>query len=121
MFVVDTENFKIDMHRGDTGVIAITADTDYTFNQVDRAIFTIKDNQGTIVKEVVAQMMDNRFEVVFTNSDTDGLAPGVYEWDVRYAVSPIYSVDGRIVDGQGGVYTPKDPMQLNLRRTIGQI
>lgn len=121
MFVVDGEKFTIDMHRGDTGVLAITADTEYAFSQVDRAIFTVKDNQGTIVKEVVAQMTDNRFVVVFNNEDTDSLTPGIYEWDVRFVVSPVYSVDGRIIDGEGGVYTPKDPMTLNLRRTIGQI
>lgn len=121
MFNVDTENYTIELHRGDTGAIGITADTEYEFSAVDRAIFTVKDGQGRIVKEVVSALTDGRFEVEFHNSDTDGLTPGTYEWDVRYVISPVYGSDGRIVDGQGGVYTPKDPMIVSLRRTVGQI
>ena len=117
MFNVD--GFKINLHRGDTGTIGITA-TGYTFGPNDRALFTVKDKNGTIVKQGIYPMVNNRFEVPFLNGDTDYLDSGLYEWDVRYVVEPVYDEEGKIVDGDA-VATPKDPMDLNLRRTVGQI
>lgn len=121
MFVVDAQNYTIDLHRGDTGVLGITAETDYEFGPLDRAIFTLKDSNGKLIKKNVCEMTDNRFEITFVNSDTDGLMPGLYTWDVRYVVNPVYDSEGQIYDGLGGVYTPRDPMTLNLRTTVGQI
>lgn len=117
MFNVD--GFKINLHRGDTGTIGITA-TGYTFGPNDRALFTVKDKNGTIVKQGIYPMVNNRFEVPFLNGDTDYLDSGLYEWDVRYVVEPVYDEEGKIVDGDA-VATPKDPMDLNLWRTVGQI
>ena len=117
MFNVD--GFKINLHRGDTGTIGITA-TGYTFGPNDRALFTVKDKNGTIVKQGIYPMVNNRFEVRFLNGDTDYLDSGLYEWDVRYVVEPVYDEEGKIVDGDA-VATPKDPMDLNLWRTVGQI
>lgn len=117
MFNVD--GFKINLHRGDTGTIGITA-TGYTFGPNDRALFTVKDKSGTIVKQGIYPMVNNRFEVPFLNGDTDYLDSGLYEWDVRYVVEPVYDEEGKIVDGDA-VATPKDPMDLNLWRTVGQI
>lgn len=108
----------IDMHRGDTGSITITAHG-YTFTSDDRALFTIKSRSGAMVKSVAYQMTNNAFTVQFVNSDTDHLAPGDYDWDVRYIVDPVYE-EGQIVDGTD-VTTPHDPMVLHIRRTVGQI
>ena len=112
---------KIELHRGDTGVIGITA-TGYAFGESDRALFTLKNSQGSIVKQGVYAMENNRFEVEFTNSDTDYLQDGQYEWDVRYVVNPVYDQEDptKIVDGDC-VTTPNDPMPCVLRRTVGQI
>ena len=118
MFVVESGN-RIDMHRGDTGIIGITA-TGYTFGADDRVLFTMKDSSGTIVMEGVYAMTNNRFEIEFKNADTDYLDPGTYEWDLRYIVNPVMDSSGKPIDGDG-VATPSDPMLLNLRRTIGQI
>ena len=65
-------------------------------------------------------MENNRFQVSFLNSETDYLDSGLYEWDVRYIVNPVYDESGNIVDGDA-VATPRDPMDLNLYRTVGQI
>ena len=77
MFRINQDTLTIDMHRGDTGVIGITA-TDYTFNSDARAIFTVKDASGTIVKQGVYEMVNNRFEVVFQNGETDYLDAGQF-------------------------------------------
>ena len=119
MFIVDTTRKTIELHRGDTGAVGFTA-TGYTFGAADRAVFTMKAADGTVVKEGVFQMTNNRFEIEFKNPDTDYLDPGTYEYDVRYVVSPVFDADGKVVDGQA-VGTPEDPMQMMLRRTIGQI
>ena len=60
MFSVDGTN--ISMSRGDTGTIMITADVKlwdgsaYTFKEEDRAVFSIKDSRGNLVKEKYAKM-----------------------------------------------------------------
>ena len=118
MFKVDPETKSIELHRGDTGVIGITA-KGYTFGADDRAIFTMKGPSGTEIMKKVYEMTDNRFEVEFANSDTDYLEPGVYSWDVRYVVNPIY-VHGEIIQGDA-VVTPEDPMTMTVRTTIGQV
>lgn len=117
MFNVD--GYKIDMHRGDTGAITIRA-TGYAFGPNDRALFTVRNQQGTVVKQGVYELTDNAFTVHFTNAETDYLDRGTYEWDVRYVVNPTFDGEGNITDGDA-VSTPKDPMELNLRRTVGQI
>ena len=119
MFKVD--GYKIELHRGDTGVIGVTA-SGYTFGPNDRALFTIKNGQGAVVKQGVYEMEDNRFQVEFTNADTDSLPSGTYEWDVRYIVNPVYDQTDptMIVDGDA-VATPFDPEPCVLRRTVGQI
>lgn len=118
MFVV--RGTTIELHRGDTGVIGITA-TGYTFGNNDRALFTLKSKSGGVVKQGIYAMENNRFQVEFVNADTDSLESGEYEWDVRYIVNPQYDPEtGRIVDGDG-VATPIDPSECKIRRTVGQI
>lgn len=115
----NVNGYAINLHRGDTGTIGITA-RGYDFGPNDRALFTVKDKSGTIVKQAAYAMENNRFQVSFLNSETDYLDSGLYEWDVRYIVNPVYDESGNIVDGDA-VATPRDPMDLNLYRTVGQI
>ena len=118
MFVV--QGNEIMLHRGDTGTIGITA-SGYTFGNNDRALFTLKDRNGTLIKQGAYAMTNNRFEVAFENQDTDSLESGTYEWDVRYVVNPQYDqVTGAIVNGDA-VATPMDPSPCVIRRTVGQI
>ena len=120
MFNMDTDTGAIDMHRGDTGVVGITI-TGYTFAEDDRVVFTLKSPDGKIVKEGVYELDNGRFEVVFMNDETDYLDPGSgYVWDVRCVVNPIYDNAGKIINGDK-VGTPKDPIPLNLRTTVGQV
>lgn len=123
MFSVD--GYNIMLSRGDTGGLRVNADATlngapFTFGSDDRALFSIKNGQGEVVKEKVAEMTNNAFTVYFLNADTDSLSPGQYSWDVRYIIHPYYDASGRIVDGDQ-VITPKEPMSMNLLTVVGDI
>ena len=119
MFEVD--GYTITLSRGDTGAIKFYADTDYTFQSTDRALFSMKNAVGEVVKQGVFSLdSDNAFTVTFFNSDTDGLAAGGYTWDVRYILHPYYDAAGNIVNGDQ-VITPHQPMSLQLLQVVGEV
>ncbi len=122
MFNVNTTNYSISMSKGDTGTIQINTVTEYTFAAEDRAVFTVKNSSGEIVKEVISELTENggTFTVSFLNDDTDHLATGAYSWDVRYVLHPYYDSAGKIVNGDQ-VITPMLPMTLNLLNVVGEV
>jgi hypothetical protein len=118
MFQVDGDT--ITLSRGDTGSVTFRA-TGHTFAAEDRALFTMKSPEGTIVKQGAYQIESGGvFTVYFLNADTDYLAPGQYTYDVRYVIGPYYDSEGKIVDGDQ-VITPKLPKQMILLNTVGNI
>ena len=121
----NVEDYKINLSCGDTGALRITATATldgepFTFGEDDRALFSIKNSNGEVVKEKVAQMENNSFTVYFLNGDTDSLAPGQYSWDVRYIIHPYYDSSGRIIDGDQ-VITPMNPLSLQLLTVVGDV
>ncbi len=127
MFRVD--GTTIELSRGDTGAVRIIAETDYEFQDEyygdpthgDRAVFTVKDAAGSVVREKYFPIDENNgFNVIFLNSDTDTLQVGGYTWDVRYVLHPYYDAQGRIVDGDQ-VITPNAPMQITLLTVVGEV
>ena len=93
------EGYEITLSRGDTGAFLVNAtvtrrDTGaaYTFGERDRALFTVSGG-GKIVKQKSYPIVNNRFQVVFMNADTDQFAAGGYQWDVRYVINPYYADD----------------------------
>lgn len=119
------EGYTITLSRGDTGGLRISATATlngepFTFGEDDRALFSIKNGQGEIVKEKVSAMVDNAFTVYFLNADTDSLSPANYQWDVRYIIHPYYDASGRIIDGDQ-VITPKTPQSMQLLTVVGDI
>ena len=123
MFRVD--GYNIILSRGDTGAMKVKATATlngepFTFGEDDRALFSIKNGQGEIVKEKVAELVNNEFTVYFLNADTDSLSPTNYSWDVRYIIHPYYDANGRIIDGDQ-VITPKEPMSMNLLTVVGDV
>lgn len=115
------EGYVITLSRGDTGAIKFTADTTHTFDAVDRALFSIKNAVGEIVKQQAFEIDENKaFVVSFFNADTDNLAAGSYSWDVRYIIHPYYDDQGNIVDGDQ-VITPRQPMELQLLQVVGEV
>lgn len=121
----NVEGYAISLSRGDTGALRIVASATlngepFTFGSDDRALFSIKNGQGEIVKEKIASLDDNTFTVFFLNADTDALSAGTYSWDVRYIIHPYYDSQGRIIDGDQ-VITPKEPMNMNLITVVGDV
>lgn len=117
----DVNGYVITLSRGDTGAIKFTADTDHTFDPEDRALFSVKNAIGEIVKQQAYEIDDNKsFVVSFFNSDTDSLAAGTYSWDVRYIIHPYYDESGKIIDGDQ-VITPRQPMELQLLQVVGEV
>ena len=113
--------YTITLSRGDTGAIKFTATTDYTFTADDRALFSIKNAIGEVVKQQAFPIDENNaFTVAFFNSDTDNLPAGSYSWDVRYVIHPYYDAEGHIVDGDQ-VITPKQPMEMQLLQVVGEV
>ena len=115
------EGYVITLSRGDTGAIKFTANTDYTFSSNDRALFSIKNAIGEVVKQIASALDENKaFVVNFFNADTDTLAAGAYTWDVRYIINPYYDAQGHIIDGDQ-VITPKEPMGMQLLQVVGEV
>lgn len=119
MFVVDADKKSITLNRGDTGEVTITV-AGYTYQEDDRALFTVRDGSGAEVMKRIYEFTDNAFTVEFANADTDYLSPGVYYWDIRCVVNPQYDAQGNIVDGDG-VGTPGSPYQIIILSTVGQV
>lgn len=115
----NVEDNVITLSRGDTGAVEISAEG-YDFAENDRALFSIRSGNGTIVKQKAYPMENNTFTVTFFNSDTDTLAAGGYTWDVRYVINPYYDEYGNLVDGDQ-VLTPNNPMTMNLLTVVGDI
>ena len=121
----NVDGYNINLSRGDTGALKVTATATlngepFTFGPDDRALFSIKNGQGEVVKEKIAEMTKTEFMVYFMNNDTDSLTPGQYQWDVRYIIHPYYDANGRIIDGDQ-VITPEQPMSLQLLTVVGDV
>ena len=121
----NVEGNTITLSRGDTGALRINATATlngepFDFGSDDRALFSIKNQNGEIVMQKASAMTDNVFIVYFLNADTDSLAPGGYSWDVRYIIHPYYDASGKIIDGDQ-VITPKAPMTMNLLTVVGDV
>lgn len=113
--------YTITLSRGDTGAIKFTAETEHTFDSADRALFSIKNAIGEMVKQAAFPLDENKsFVVPFYNADTDSLAAGTYSWDVRYIIHPYYDASGKIVDGDQ-VITPRQPMEMQLLQVVGEV
>ena len=121
----NVEGYKIELSRGDTGALTVTANATldgepYVFGTNDRALFSIKSGNGEIIMQKVCPMVNNAFTVQFLNADTDSLAPGSYSWDVRYIINPYYDDSGKMINGDQ-VITPRAPMSLNLLTVVGDV
>ena len=119
MFSVDVNTKQITMHRGDTGSVRFSLEG-YDFADDDRVLWTMKSQDGVVVKQGIYTPVEGDVVVEFKNSDTDQLSPGQYPYDLRIVASPEYDSSGAIVDGLI-VNTPQSPMYVQILATVGQI
>jgi hypothetical protein len=119
MFVVDTDNKKITLHKGDTGTAPFRF-TGFTLEGNVRVLWTIKNRRGELIMERIYTPVDNEFSVEFSNSDTDSLPAGTYYYDARVVIDPVFDDQGHIVDGEY-VNTPASPLQIEILDTVGEV
>lgn len=126
MFEVRGE--QIIISRGDTGAVRFNIDTEYQFQDEydgdpthgDRALFTIKDLSGGIVKRKVTKITDNSyFDIYFLHKDTADMREAQYRWDVRFLLHPYYDDDGNVADADQWI-TPKQPMEVQTLDVVGE-
>ena len=119
----DVDGMKVSITIGDTGAVKMRG-IGYHFSAADRAVFTVKTGNGSVIMQRVYAGLDvdGSFVVYFHSQDTIGRAAGNYSWDVRYLIHPYYDPDNenRIVDADQ-VITPYDPQLLVLMRTVGDV
>ena len=98
MFNVDLDTMNITMHRGDTGSFkaTLTRETGTEWTSADRALFTIRNQQGEIVLQRYYRL-DDQWElgdgvilIEFHNDDTDTWEGGTYNVELRADISPIW-------------------------------
>ena len=101
MFVVNLETMEITMHQGDTGSFKIgaTRGNGEAWTEDDRALFTVRNQQGEAVL-MRYYRLDDQYDlgnghilVEFHNDDTDQWEPGAYNTELRFDVSPVWDGD----------------------------
>lgn len=105
---IDKETSAITMHKGDTGAYWVTLErsSGNPFEAGDIALYTVSQGTNHIMEREYALDDDEgagngRFLVAFRNSDTDDLAAGTYNTEIRVILHPIRTgvtpVDGNTV------------------------
>jgi hypothetical protein len=98
-FRIDNETMEIKMNRGDTGsfFVQLTRASGDAWTDDDRALFTIKNQQGETVLQRIYRLDDQWevgdgiFLVEFHNDDTETWESGQYSVEIRANISPIWN------------------------------
>ncbi|MGN0996468.1 MAG: hypothetical protein ACI4PG_06145 [Candidatus Ventricola sp.] len=107
--------------RGDSGLLTITAQSDYQFTQADRAVFTVKDGSRVVKRETVTPEADGRVQIAFRSAETEKWTAGrAYKWDIRYVLEAVTDETGRVTDGRE-VITPIHPQRLTVIEAVGDV
>ena len=140
MFVHDSENGNINMHRGDTGAFIVTAEktSGAAWTDRDRMLWTVKDASGAIVMQRIyrldTELGNGKAEIQFHNSDTDTWESGIYSTERRYNINPRWkggapSSEGECIDAmatgdemiEGDVVRTVFQGQLTITAILGEI
>lgn len=97
-FKLDPETMNITMNKGDTGsfFVKLTRKSGASWTDDDRALFTVRNQQGVIVMQRIYRLDDQWevgdgiFLVEFHNDDTDTWDTGDYGMEIRADISPIW-------------------------------
>lgn len=89
------------MHQGDTGSFKIgaTRESGTAWTEDDRALFTVRNQQGDIVLQRYYRLDDQydlgdgKILIEFHNDDTDKWEPGAYSTELRFDVDPVWDGD----------------------------
>lgn len=118
MFLVNGRSIRIS--AGDTGVIRFEIEGP-ALGDKDRGVFTVKNQKGDVmIKKIIAPEKPDEICVPFVNSDTEKMAPGTYEWDIRVVFGAKMGAGGDVVDGEN-VVTPYAPGQFSVMKVVGSV
>ena len=110
----------IQISAGDTGIIRFDVEG-VELTGHDRAVFTVKAKSGQVmIRKIIKPDKADCIMLPFINSDTEKMAPGVYEWDIRIVLKAKLGANGDVVDGEV-ISTPFAPGQFNVIRVVGSI
>lgn len=126
--MVEKVNRNIRMTAGDTATIVFYTDTDYAFSENDRAIFAVREYVGEAarsrgelkIQKVMTPDSTGMVLMHLVNEDTEDMAPGRYDWDLRYVINPQYK-DGEIIMDCDNVLTPMWPAQFWIVKNIAEV
>lgn len=118
MFQLD--GTRILLTQGDTGILTIKTQSDHEFTDADRAVFTARRANGSLLTEMVLQPeADGTVQIPFVSDLTDGWKPDIYEWDIRYVIDAVFTNE-RVTDGRE-VITPMRPGKLEIIKAVGKV
>lgn len=118
MFQLD--GTRILLTQGDTGLLTIKAKSDHTFTNADRAVFTARRQNGSLLVEMVLQPeADGTVQIPFTSDMSDNWKAESYEWDIRYVIDAVLTGE-RVTDGRE-VITPMRPGRLDIIKAVGRV
>lgn len=103
VFLFDVTGNQITLTSGDTGILSIVPEPSGRIPAPgDAAVFTVKDRVGgrTFIRKILSPDEAGVVTIVLSNADTEGMQSGVYVWDIRYVVSPVYDGKGSVTDGE---------------------
>ena len=110
----------IQISAGDTGIIRMPVEG-ARLTDKDRAVLTVKDKNGRVMIRKVAKPENERdFVLPLVNADTESMAPGNYEWDIRIVLGAKIGAGGDVVDGDT-VATPFPPGQFTVLKVVGSV
>ena len=129
MFNVDETTGAITISQGDTGSFELEAErTDgEPWTENDRATFCVKQGEETVLERIYR--LDNPDEdetlanglirIDLHNSDTKGLAPASYTWEMRFDIGAYMDGSGKLISGDGidtpGIDGNGDPMPFTVK------
>ena len=108
----------IRLSQGDTGVAAFRVEG-VTLTDEDRGVFTLGRGGSRVLQKVILPE-GALVRVPFVNEETDGLAPGLYEWDLRIVLGAKTDEQGGVTDGRE-VITPWPPSRLEVVKVVGKV
>ena len=126
MFEINETTGAIAMSGGDTGGFTITPTVEGQGDTPGILLFSVKNSAGVLLISRQYPMVSGEpIDIEFGNADTDSWPAGMYSWDVRGILNPMFDgeegdPDRHVVDGDQ-VLTPRRPMSLTIVATVGKV
>ena len=125
MFEIGKDDYQIRISKGDSGGFCVDANG-RRLTSNDRVLFTVKNKVRTARKEIVyiervyKPDVYGKVMIEFNPTDTIGMAPGQYQWDLRYMYGVVVDDVGNILSVKD-VETPFEAASFRVLDTVGEV